>query len=136
LAQANNEFNFWAGRILNYPEEKTDVSAKIKKFYFGDVENIASKDLVLNYTNLFSDRMFFVPLHKFAKGFNKNKIAPLRLYFYTHQGKFSFARLLISTQKPYLPVIANVLLDMAVLWIEENVFGWEVPHPGVCKTDF
>lgn len=128
LEQANNDFEFWASRILYYPQEKIDVSAKIRKFYFGDVENIATKELVSNYTNLFSDRIFFIPLHNFAKEYSKH--ADTRLYFYSYKGQFSFARLLASTQKPYFPVLVNVIMDMVIRWVEESVLGLQVPHPG------
>lgn len=118
---------------MYYPQEKTDISAKIRNYYFGNVKSIATKDLVQNYTNLFSDRMFFVPLHNFALEYRKH--ASLRLYFYTHKGQFSLARLLASSQKPYLPPLVNVILDMIVRWIKEHVLGFEIPHPGVCHAD-
>jgi len=134
LDRANNDFYFWASRLLNYPEDDKSTSDKIRKFYFGDDKNIARPELIRNYTNLFSDRQFFVPLNRFVKNYSKN--VPIYLYYFKYEGEFSFSRLLVSTQKPYLPVIANVLVDMAVRWVKENVFRMTLDHPGVCKWLF
>lgn len=120
--------------MLYYPEEKSDITSKIRKFYFGETKNIATKDLVENYTNLFSDRIFFEPLHTFATHYKNH--APLRLYFYTHKGQFSLARILSASQKPYFTPTVNIILDILIRWVKENIFGWEIPHPGVCKLDW
>jgi hypothetical protein len=134
LEQANDEFYFWAGRLLSYPEERKDVSDKIRKFYFGNVKSIASADLIQNYTNLMSDRQFFSPLHTFSRNYPTD--TPMYLYFFAYQGDFCFSRILASTQKPYLPVIANVIIDMAARWVKSKVFNMDLGHPGVCKSEF
>jgi hypothetical protein len=131
LEQANNDFNFWAPRILNYPEERKDVSEKIRNFYFRDVDNIASTALVQTYTNLFSDRQFFVPLHHFVLNYPKD--VPVYLFYFAYQGEFSFARFLTSSQKTTLPAMAHVLIDKVTHWVKTKVFRLDVEHPGVCK---
>ncbi|CAL8090401.1 unnamed protein product [Orchesella dallaii] len=133
LKQANDEWNFFAAKILGYDLDKTDISDKIRHYYFGDVEDIGTIDLIANYTNLFSDRQFFVPVHKFVKYYTKQ--APVRMYLYSYQAEFSLADMLAATQNERLPAIVSVILELLKRWVYKTVFRHELPHLGVCHAD-
>lgn len=96
LRQANDEWDFWAPRILGYEPDQKDVSAKIRKFYFGNVPDIGSIDYLSNYTNMFSDRQFFQPVHHFMEGFAKH--SSVRAYMYAYSAEFSLGDVLAATQ--------------------------------------
>jgi len=134
LEEANSDFYTWADKYLNIlPQEKEKLD-KIRKFYFNNEANIASRDFIQNYTNLFSDRHFFVPIHQFVQHYSASKEhAPVFLYYLTYQGKFSLAPMLAATQKPYFPVMVNILLDMMTRWVKSNILGMTIEHMGVCE---
>jgi hypothetical protein len=133
LDQVNDQFYLWAGLNLGYPQERKDLSNSIRNLYFPNVRNIASANLIRNYTNLMSDRYYFSPLHRFARNYPTD--ASMYLYFFAYKGDFSLSRILASTQRPsYLPVIAKVVIDIAVRWVMTNVFRMKLDHPGVCTS--
>lgn len=129
LRQANNEWDFWAARVLGYDMGKHDVSAKIRKFYFGNAADIGSIEFLPNFTRLFSDRQFFVPIHRFAQQFGK--FADTRMYLYTYEAEFCFADILAATQSEWVPPLISVIWEVAKRWICLK-FGYDIPHLGIC----
>jgi len=132
LRDANDKWDYYAARLLAYDTDRPDISDKIRKFYFGEVSDIGSKDLIDNYTNVFSDRHFFYPTHKFAKLYAKH--APVRMYFYTYSAQFSLSDLLPSTQSETLPVVVSAAMELLKRWTLRR-FGYDIPHLGICHGD-
>lgn len=112
--------------MLCLPENE-ERAQKIRKFYFGNVKNIASIDYLKNYTDMLSDRTFIWATHTHAKLYSKH--APTRLYYYTHQGDFSLANIMVASQGRF-PFVVNVVLDMFTRWIKTTVFRQKVTHMG------
>ncbi len=116
--------------MLGYDAANREASEKIRQYYFPDVKDIASKDYISAYTNLFSDRQFFVPVHHFVQQFMKQ--APVRMYLYSYQAEFSLGDILAATQNERLPVVVSVFWDVVKRWISRTVLRHEIPHLGVC----
>ncbi|KAG4074888.1 hypothetical protein HA402_009313 [Bradysia odoriphaga] len=131
MDQANEKWTWWLSKILNIPEDEQKAKL-IRKFYFGNNKNIASKAFLSNYTNLFSDRFFMVANHQHAKLYSSH--APIRLYYYTHQGDFSLGRIMASSQGRF-PLIVNVVIDMFSRWFQRTVMNENVPHMGTAHAD-
>jgi len=131
LNQANEQWTSWLSRILTIPED--DEKAKlIRKFYFGNNKNIATKALLTNYTNLFSDHFFFVPAHQHAKLYCDH--ASIRLYYYTYKGLFSLGHLVEATQGRF-PFMVNVFFNGFSRWFRRTVLSENIPHMGTAHAD-
>ncbi len=130
LNQANENWTWWSSKILNIPEDEKTAKL-IRKFYFGNNKNIASKAFLSNYTNMFSDRLFMVATHQHAKIYSS--YAPIRLYYYTHRGDFCLGNIMASSQGRF-PFVVNVVLDVFSRWFRRTVLKEDVPHMGTLKT--
>lgn len=130
MDQANEKWTWWLSKILNIPEDEHKAKL-VRKFYFGSNENIASKALLSNYTNLFSDRFFMVATHQHAKLYSSH--ASIRLYYYTHQGDFCLGNIMAATQGRF-PFMVNVVVDVLSRWFQRTVMNENVPHMGMCNN--
>lgn len=126
MEQANENWTWWLSKILNIPEDE-EKAKLIRKFYFGNNKNIASKALLTNYTNMFSDRHFMVAAHQHATLYSNH--APIRLYYYTHKGDFCLGNIMASTQGRFHFVI-NVAIDIFSSWFRRTVLNENVTHMG------
>lgn len=75
----------WAPRFLNYDPDNTDVSERIRQYYFGDGRTPNPGDDLESFTQMISDGMYYHPL-KYA-AVRHSKLAPVYLYFYTYESK-------------------------------------------------
>lgn len=126
MDQANERFAWWLSKILSIPEDE-QTAKQIRKFYFGSHENIASKKFIQNYTNLLSDRFFMVATYQHAKLYSNH--APIRLYYYTHEGDFCLGHIMAASQGPF-PFIVNVLFDTMSRWFRTAVLNEKIQHMG------
>jgi len=131
MNQANEKWTWWLSKILSIPEDEKKAKL-IRKFYFGDNRNIASKSFLSSYTNLFSDRLFMVGAHQHAKLYAKH--ASIRMYYYTHKGDFCLGNVVAATQGRF-PVMVNFLLDVFSSWFRRTVMNENVPHMGTAHAD-
>ncbi|KAJ6648964.1 Venom carboxylesterase-6 [Pseudolycoriella hygida] len=131
LEEANERFTWWLSRTWNIAED--DEKAKlVRKFYFGNNDNIATASLLTNYTNCLSDGYFFVSNHQYAKLYSDH--APIRLYYYTHKGYFSLAFLLTAGQGRF-PFAVNVFFEIVGRWFRRTVLNEDIPHWGAAHSD-
>lgn len=126
MDHANEKWTWWISRMLTIPEDEQKAKL-IRKFYFGNKKNIASKSYLSSYTNLFSDRFFLVATHQHAKLYSNH--ASIRLYYYTHKGDFCLGNIMAATQGRFHFVV-NVAYDIFSRWFRRTVMKENVPHMG------
>jgi len=114
--------------MLEFPANEK-ISEKIRDFYFGTAK-IGSKEHLQSFTNVFSDRMFFAPHHRFVKDYAK--LAPTYSYFYSYQSKHSLTPLLTASHDGRFGPTMNFVVNMFTRWFKTTVLRMEIPPLGVC----
>ncbi|CAL8073931.1 unnamed protein product [Orchesella dallaii] len=75
----------WAPRFLNYDPENTDISERIRQYYFGEGRTANPGDDLESLTQMFSDGLYYHSLKYSAV--RHARFAPVYLYFYTYESK-------------------------------------------------
>ena len=88
----DKEWIRWMPIMLGYDSSLRNVSEKIRDYYFGQSTKIDPNVLIQNFTNLFSDRMFFHGTHKSA--IYHAHYAPVHLYYNTYNAEVSLFNLM------------------------------------------
>jgi len=126
----------WSARLpllLNFDENPAspDVPAKIRDFYFGNSSPTARASFQ-NLTNMFSDRMYFLPTHKASE--IHSQFAPTYLYYFDYRTFGSILKLVEATQgrtsARILPAELRIARYFVESWVNENLFGMERPFYG------
>ncbi|CAG7822764.1 unnamed protein product [Allacma fusca] len=130
----DKEWIKWAPIMLGYDPSAKNVSEKIRNFYFGPVRRVHPVTHVNNFTNLFSDRMFFHGTHKSAV--YHARYAPVYLYYNTYAGEVS----LFNLMKAVSPVSRfaaelQVAFDMAKDLFYSMTYGKWFENLGPCHAD-
>jgi carboxylesterase type B len=109
-------------QLLAYNNERTDVTDKILKFYFGaDANQLNFMEKISNYTNLFSDAFYSYGTKEAALIHAHEN--PTYLYYNNYQAQFSLMNY-FSIRPGSLPmIIAQVLYKRAKEWFLKTAFG-------------
>lgn len=96
----------WMPIMLDYDRSKTNVSSKIRNYYFGNFRGkyLTEDTYIENITNIYSDRVYFHATRKAA--LYHAKYAPTYLYYYSYPGQFSFFSLFKAVMPRYEDVFA------------------------------
>lgn len=121
--------------ILLYNTNDPTVPAKIRSHYFGSQSSFCTQSNLANFTNLFSEREYFLGTHQSALYHHseENK-APVYLFYFSQPIPLSFGDVLWS-QYGYLPAFLEIGFILGYYWIQRNVLGWINPSKGVTHVD-
>jgi hypothetical protein len=129
LNEANDDWENWAPRVLQYPPVIKDAASKLRKFYFGDTKTpINSTRFMQNFTNMIGDRYFaFGILESIIQG---SKFAPTFAYHLEHEGSFCLGEVMANTQGIlYTPI--SFFFDHLKNLIHEYILRDPIPHLGI-----
>ena len=121
-----NNWNTYLPRLLNYNgTAHPDAADKIRKYYFGNTapgQVIRIRKNIQNFTNMFSDRMFFLPQKEGS--LQSAKYAPTFMYYFTYEAPISIYDLILG-MNPNTGILQEIELaaHMTRKWLQENVFG-------------
>ena len=108
--------------MLGYDASMKNVSEKIRNYYFGPERRIHPGVQLTNFTNLFSDRMFFDGTHKSALLHAQH--APVHLYYNTYAGDVSLFSLMKGVSpSSMLAAELQVALDMTKDFLYSMTYG-------------
>jgi len=130
-------------RTLGYPEEwKKSLptligfgdqavvernSERIRRQYFQSP--IGSESSFQNFTNMFSDKLFFLPAHNAAM--LQSRHAPVYMYYFNHPTKFSLSKLASATsEQTVVPAEIQIATYVAGSWFREYLLGFKRPFYG------
>lgn len=126
-----DDWQNWAPKAFHYNPKRTDISQKLRQFYFGaQTKHLNSRDLIQNFTNLFGDRLFIVGVAQAA--LLERKFVPTYLYYYEHDGGFNLGTFLATSQAKIHPIVDLIAERLRYLYVT-FLLGEEYRHdvPGL-----
>lgn len=117
--------------FFSYPETETEVSNKIRRFYFGKSKTLNFYEQFLNFTNVFSDRWYIHASRETVK--TQVKHSPVYLYHFNYaleRGLTFFYDL-----APPIPVYVQIAIKVVQEWLTTNVLRQPLLHLGTCHGD-
>lgn len=121
--------------ILLYNSKDETVPDKIRAHYFGNQPSFCTQSNLANFTNLFSEREYFLGTHQSASFHHSvEKNAPVYLFYFAQPIPLSFGDVLWS-QYGYLPAFLEIGFVLGYYWFQRNVLGWIDFNKGVTHVD-
>lgn len=99
----------------------------IRREYF--YTPIGSTSSIQNLTNMFSDKLFFLPSHKAAM--LQSRHSPVYMYYFNFQTKFTLGKLAAATgEKSVVRPEVQIAAEVARSWFTEYLLGFKRPFYG------
>jgi len=119
--------------LLRYddnPTVKVSTADRIRDYYFGFSSPSDLREFQ-NLTDMFTDRMHFLPTHRAAK--LQSVHSPVFLYYFDYKTVVSILKLVESVNRDLsiIPSEVQIAGNLVKGWINENLFGFKRPFYGM-----
>ncbi|OXA59977.1 Venom carboxylesterase-6 [Folsomia candida] len=124
-------------RLLRYDDDNLEksisVADRIRKFYFGDDGLPSDPRYFQNLTNMFSDRMYFLPTYNTVQ--LQASQSPVYLYYFDYKTMGSVFKVVDAVQLAIIPAEIQIARYFVKTWINENILGVQPPSYGAAHGD-
>lgn len=137
LEEIESYWNSYLPRLLNYNGTKHPEAAnQIRDYYFGGPNStpIRLRRNLQNFTNMFSDRMFFLPSKEGAMQSAKSN-APTFMYYFSYETPISIYDLILGMNPNAILQEIELAAHFTRKWLQQNIFGSKPKFLGASHGD-